>query len=252
MLGFLPGMSLEDAVNREILNEQYTDDRSKSTNYNWQDKFGGLLGGYTRADVEREMQKKLDAELREKYNREYIDTADRLGAQLNPLYTGKVKGLTENEIIKQQAQDARRAKLLENLKLIPGNENLDLNPSASSTDLQGLITEATNNRRLDLKREEKKDLAEMYARQDKKQAELFARQDRIRQEERADLLRERIRQEKQAEANRLQEFQIQQMQLGLQNRRLDMQEARDYRKDKQLAIMQIMKGLANMGAAFAL
>lgn len=240
MLGLLPGMSLEDAVKREIVNRQYTDDRSESTNYNWQDKFGGFLGGYTRADVEREMQKQLDRDVRKKYNRKYADTAERLGDQLNPLYTGKVKGLTEAEIEKQQAQDARRATNLETLKLIPGNESLTLNPNASSTALQGLITTATDNRRLELNREQEEKQAKIYARADEKEARL-----------RADALRQQMRQDKQTEANRAQQFQIQQMQLGLENRRLDMQEARNFRQDRQKAIMQIMQGFQQMGNAFA-
>jgi hypothetical protein len=240
MLGLLPGMSLEDAVKREIVNRQYTDDRSKSTNYNWQDKFGGFLGGYTRADVEREMQKQLDRDVRKKYNRKYADTAERLGDQLNPLYTGKVKGLTEAEIEKQQAQDVRRATNLETLKLIPGNESLTLNPNASSTALQGLITTATDNRRLELNREQEGKQAKIYARADEKEARL-----------RADALRQQMRQDKQTEANRAQQFQIQQMQLGLENRRLDMQEARNFRQDRQKAIMQIMQGFQQMGNAFA-
>ena len=46
------------------------------------------------------------------------------------------------------------------------------------------------------------------------------------------------------------EFQIQQMQVGLENRRLDMQEARNFRQDRQKAIMQIMQGFQQMGNAF--
>lgn len=42
-----------------------------------------------------------------------------------------------------------------------------------------------------------------------------------------------------------------QMERELAERRLDLQEARDFRKDRQMAIMQIMKGLQGMGQAFA-
>lgn len=240
MLGFLPGMSLEDAVNREILNRQVSSDRSKSTNYNWQDQFGGLLGGYNRADVEREMQKKLDRQVKEEYDDLYLDTKARLGDQLNPLYKGEVTGKTIGEIKAQQAQDARRATNLETLKLIPGNESLTVNPNASSTTLQGLITTATDNRRLELQGEQKKDQAEIYARADAKEARL-----------RADTLREQMRRDKNTEANRAQQFQIQQMQLGLENRRLDMQEARNFRNDRNKAIMQIVQGMRAMGNSFA-
>ena len=240
MLGFLPGMSLEDAVTREIRNRQVSSDRSKSTNYNWQDQFGGFLGGYSRADVEREMQKQLDRKVKDEYDDLYLDTKSRLGDQLNPLYTGEVTGKTIGEIKAQQAQDERRATNLETLKLIPGNESLTVNPNASSTTLQGLITTATNNRRLELNREQEAKQAKIYARADEKEARL-----------RADALRQQMRQDKQTEANRAQQFQIQQMQLGLENRRLDMQEARNFRQDRQKAIMQIMQGFQQMGNAFA-
>lgn len=42
-----------------------------------------------------------------------------------------------------------------------------------------------------------------------------------------------------------------QMENRLNERRLDMQEARDFRKDRQMAIMQIVKGLQGMGNAFS-
>lgn len=85
-----------------------------------------------------------------------------------------------------------------------------------------------------------KDRDDIWKRQDAKEGRL-----------RADTLRQQIRQDKQTEANRAQQFQIQQMQLGLENRRLDMQEARNFRQDRQKAIMQIMQGFQQMGNAFA-
>ena len=42
-----------------------------------------------------------------------------------------------------------------------------------------------------------------------------------------------------------------QMENRLNERRLDFQEARDFRKDRQMAIMQIVKGLQGMGNAFS-
>jgi hypothetical protein len=42
-----------------------------------------------------------------------------------------------------------------------------------------------------------------------------------------------------------------QMERELAERRLEMQEARDFRKDRQMAIMQIVKGLQGMGQAFS-
>jgi len=88
--------------------------------------------------------------------------------------------------------------------------------------------------------ERKAEQAEIYARADAKEARL-----------RADTLAEQMRRDKNTEANRTQQFQIQQMQLGLENRRLDMQEARNFRNDRNKAIMQIVQGMQAMGNAFA-
>lgn len=83
------------------------------------------------------------------------------------------------------------------------------------------------------------------------QATIFARQDAKEARLRADTLAEQMRRDKNTEANRAQQFQIQQMQLGLDNRRLDMQEARNFRNDRQKAIMQIVQGMQAMGNSFA-
>lgn len=47
------------------------------------------------------------------------------------------------------------------------------------------------------------------------------------------------------------QMQLQMMQQDYNNRRLDLQEARDFRRERQAAIMQIMKGFSEMGKAFA-
>lgn len=47
------------------------------------------------------------------------------------------------------------------------------------------------------------------------------------------------------------QMQLQIMQQDYNNRRLDLQEARDFRRERQAAIMQIMKGFSEMGKAFA-
>ena len=73
---------------------------------------------------------------------------------------------------------------------------------------------------------------------------------RARQEDRADLLRQQMRRDKQTESNRQQQFQIQQMQYGLENRRLDIQESRNFRNDRMKAIAQIMQGMQAAANSF--
>ena len=68
--------------------------------------------------------------------------------------------------------------------------------------------------------------------------------------ERLDLLQQRLRQDRNRSEDRKSELRLNQMQYDLQNRRLDMQEARNYRLDRQKAIMQIMQGFQQMGNAF--
>ena len=69
--------------------------------------------------------------------------------------------------------------------------------------------------------------------------------------DRIDLRNRELRQDRNKLLDRQDQFRIQQMQFDLQNRRLDMQEARNFRQDRQKAIMQIMQGFRQMGSAFA-
>tara|TARA_B100001564_G_scaffold153690_1_gene129061 strand:- start:887 stop:1735 length:849 start_codon:yes stop_codon:yes gene_type:complete len=68
--------------------------------------------------------------------------------------------------------------------------------------------------------------------------------------ERLDLLEQQLRQDRNRSEDRKSEFQLNQMQYDLQNRRLDMQEARNFRNDRQKAIMQIVQGMRSMGNSF--
>ena len=127
--------------------------------------------------------------------------------------------------------------------------------AGSGVDVSGLANSSPsaikNAQRLHLKDEKETEYQRRRGENLADQAMIFARQDAKEARLRADTLREQMRRDKQTEANRAQQFQIQQMQLGLENRRLDMQEARNFRNDRQKAIMQIMAGFREMGNAFA-
>lgn len=126
---------------------------------------------------------------------------------------------------------------------------------AMGVDIVGLsnasVSAIKNAQRLHIKGENETDRLRIRNEGLADQARIFARQDAKESRLRADTLRQQMRRDKQTEANRAQQFQIQQMQLGLDNRRLDMQEARNFRNDRQKAIMQIMSGFKEMGNAFA-
>jgi len=64
-------------------------------------------------------------------------------------------------------------------------------------------------------------------------------------------LEDLLRSERNRAADRRDERDLNRMQFDLQNRKLDMEEARNYRLDRQKAIMQIMQGFKQMGNAFA-
>lgn len=231
MFGFLPGMSLRDAAQREIDYGQSTADRSGTENYNWQDRFGGWLGGYTRKDVEQEMQRKLDKELLETLERNYGDTGTRLGV-LIPSYKGTlegIKGKTAPQLAAAQASDKRRAGLLETFSGIEGADISGMNPNIQSPGLQQLITSqlASNRTAKETKAETKADklLAMQLG---------ISNQQNAIQNKRLDL--SDLRDQRQQEYN---------------NRVLDQRDAQELRnaRDKQFAM--ILAGLNNINQIFA-
>lgn len=219
MLGFLPGMSLRDAATREIGYGQSTSDRSGTEDYNWQDRLGGLLGGYTREDVEKEMQRKQDKALLEKLETRYGDTGTRLGV-LDSSYKGTVEGIkgkTEAQLTSAQDSDARLAGLLETYAATPGANVVGINPNISSPGLQQLITsQLTANTK---KKEDKAD-----RRLDRQENLLNRRQDFA---------------ESQA-----------QRQTAYNNRVLDMKDAREARNARDKQLMMIIQGLNAFGQGF--
>ena len=129
------------------------------------------------------------------------------------------------------------------------------NADATGVDVTGLSNASPssikNAQRLHIKGENEADRQRIRGEALSDQATIFARQDAKEARLRADTLAEQMRRDKNTEANRAQQFQIQQMQLGLENRRLDMQEARNFRNDRHKAIMQIVQGMRAMGNSFA-
>ena len=231
MLGFLPGMSLRDAAQREIDYGQSTSDRSGTENYNWQDRFGGFLGGYTREDVEKEMQRKQDKKLLETLEGDYGDTGTRLGV-LDSSYKGTlegIKGKTAAQLRAAQSSDKRLAGLLETYAGIDNANISGINPNIKSPGLQQLITSqlASNKTAKETKAETKADklLAMQLG---------ISNQQYALQNKRADLMD--LRDQRQQEYN---------------NRVLDQRDAQAMRnaRDKQFAM--ILAGLNNVGQIFA-
>ena len=99
------------------------------------------------------------------------------------------------------------------------------------------------------KREEKKEKEEDKVLTERMRQE--ARSDKRYNTERMDRYEDLLREQRNRTADRQDQRDLNRMQFDLQNRQLDMQEARDYRLDRQKAIMQIVQGFKQMGQAFA-
>ena len=146
MLGFLPGMSAEDAARREIQQGQIRDDRTgvKEGKWNWQDAFGGLLGGYTQEDVEKIAQTQLDEKLKKEVDKLYGTTGTELGGLgLNKSYTGSVTGLTETEVNNLMQGDKSKLTAAINYLNIDGADASDLQPDSTAT---GIVQAGTSKR----------------------------------------------------------------------------------------------------------
>lgn len=233
ILGWIPGMSAEDAAQREINAGQLKDDGTgiKEGKYNWQDRFGGFLGGYDQSDVEAAGQRIRDTGLQKKIDQKYGTIGDELGGLgLKSNYKGSVTGITETELMKQIGGDTSKLKAALNYLGIENADAGDLNPSATAT---GIVQAGTK-----LKAKNK------TAEETKVQTEVE------RKEGRADnlLMMQMLQNNRQNDR----QFQLQQAQQDYQNRALDLKESRLDRKDRQAAIQAMMAGLSQLGASIAI
>jgi hypothetical protein len=233
ILGWIPGMSAEDAAQREINAGQLKDDGTgiKEGKYNWQDRFGGFLGGYDQSDVEAAGQLIRDTALQKKIDQKYGTIGDELGGLgLKTNYKGSVTGISETELMKQIAGDTSKLKAALNYLGIDNADAGDLNPNATAT---GIVQAGTK-----LKASNK------TAEETKVQNEIE------RKEGRTDKLL--LMQMNNAAEDRRVERELRRDQQAYQNRVLDLKEARMDRRDRQAAIQQMMAGLAQLGASIAI
>jgi hypothetical protein len=222
IFSLLPGRSLEDAANREL--GQLNDTRTGTKNYNWQDQLGGMFGGYSKEEVVKRAEEIANEELRRKYDNAYArtNTKDRLG-ELTGNYKG-VQGLTIADIMADQASDEQRANQLEAYKQTKGANVALLDPTISSSGIQGATTRLIND---ELSRLEGK----QDARTDKADARI-EKQDNL--------------------LNRRQDFaeSQSQRQTAYNNRVLDMKDARESRNARDKQLMMIIQGLNSFGQGF--
>ena len=241
MLGFLPGMSKEDIIRREVdngdLNARGTGFADRKGSWNWQDSFGAFLAGTNKEEVLRGATEKRNKQFEEAYSGQAKDAAANLGP-LASSYQG-VAGKTRQEIESAIKNDERRGSTL--LSAQVNNPYLDvsqLKPGATPGDIAAL-----SGRQLKAGREKDAETAtqKVYAREDALTERLNIREDR--KDARAALERAQARKD---------ELSIRRDNLQLEYARLaqaDRQKAQD-RKDK--AFMMLIQGLGNLGSAFTL
>ena len=240
ILGWIPGMSAEDAAQREINAGQLKDDGTgiKEGKYNWQDRLGGFLGGYNQSDVEAAGQRIRDTSLQKKIDQKYGTIGDELGGLgLKSNYKGSVTGISETELMKQISGDTSKLKAALNYLGIENADAGDLNPDSTAT---GIVQAGTK-----LKAENKSD-AEAKIQAEKERLE--GRDDKRYSDSQAMLLMNMENNQANLRADR----ELRRDQQAYQNRALDLKEARMDRRDRQAAIQQMMAGLAQLGASIAI
>ena len=248
MLGWLPGASKQDIINRELengdLNARGTGFADRSSAWNWQDNFGAWLAGTNKEEVLAGARAKRNKQLEDAYGGRAATASANLGP-LTAQYQG-VDGKTRQEIESALASDESRAKALTDVQ--GSNPNLDvskLSPTASVGAIYGAGAKATKKAGIverdegrayqaQLLNDSRKYEADLRSEDRRLQMERDARQDLIRAEERRDNLELR-RDNMNLEYARLQQA--------------DRNKAQD-RKDK--AIMMLMQGLGNLGTAFTI
>jgi len=221
ILGFLPNMSARDAADREIQYGQDKTNRSGTTDYNWMDKVGGFLGGYDQAAVEREIKRRLDADLMTEVGGQITTNRAALGAYLDPEFKG-IDGKTNDEVKAEVAIDKLRGKALQTALANPDLEDLSALPKvATAGQILGFGGRATR---------------------DRTEGKEKATKDEARE----------IRMLENAINNRRLDIQQSQLtgQQAYENRRLDMQDSRDARNARDKQLMMIIQGLNAFGQGF--
>ena len=232
IFGWLPGADVQSIAEREVadLNSTRTGSADRRGAWNWQDSFGAWLAGTNKDEVLKLAGQIGDRRLAEVYD-------PQKSTQLGPLtaeYTG-VQGKSEVQIKTDLANDNARATALQ--RTIATNPDFDpssLAPNSQAGTILGAGARATKDANTaEARRRETKE--------DKRYDAEVLRADTIRKEGRLDRLNERAMQ---ADTNR--------MQLQLEYARLDQAERMRAQDKKDKALMTLLQGLGNLGAAFTL
>lgn len=257
MFGWLPGASEQDIIDRELangdLNNRGTGFADRSGSWNWQDNIGAFLAGTNKEKVLAGAKKKRDRQLEDAYGGRASTAAANLGP-LQASYKG-ASGQTEQEMKAQLALDEGKAKALQTV--MANNPDFDIQslaPTATSGSIYGAGAKATKKAKETARDDEREYnrglveetreynaglLREANLRADKKEELQLLREDR--KDARARL--ERLEERKMNMELRGDEMKFKYAQLAQQDRM-----ARQDKKDR--AMMALIQGLGNLGAAF--
>ena len=221
---------------------------NKVENYDFFDRFRDGVLGYSESDVAKKRGEQRKTAIQKANSPETLEISNyRVGLDLDPAGIQKMRPGETSEMYKSRI--ARETAIVNEAQKLKNNPNpnkpslasLGRNPSLA--DLRTANATATNTDEFGERG------SAIYNRRVAEANRL--EETRRYNTDRLDLLRQQLRQDRNRSEDRKAEFQLNQMQYDLQNRRLDMQEARNYRLDRQKAIMQIFQGMKAMGNAFA-
>ena len=236
MLGFLPGMSKQDIIERELqnndLNARGTGFADRVGSWNWQDNIGAFLAGTNKEEVLSGAKTLRDKRLNERFASDAATNAANLG-NLTATFKG-ANGKTVAEMESALAVDAGRARALQTA-IADGV----LDPSSLSTNASaGAILGA--NAKAKIADTDSRNQLE----RDRIQAETLRQEGRVDSKENIARL-DRLSQEKQ-------NLELRRDNMNLEYARMERQDrmAAQDRRDK--AIMMLLQGLGNLGTAFTI
>ena len=193
------------------------------------DRLRSALTGVTKEQLETLSGKLADTELEEIYGSRASRAKGNLG-HLTSAYQG-IKGQTKGEIISQIEEDEQKGTVLQ--RTVASNPRLDVStiaPTAAVGDIVQAGGKAT------IKHADEKETK-------------ATQKEESRYRDSQDLI---ALQFANSAADRQADREYRRDQQAYQNRKLDMQEARLDRKDRQAAIQSMMAGLAQLGASIAI
>lgn len=247
IFGWMPGADVNSIVQREInnndLNSRRTGFANRTGAWNWQDDFGAWLAGTNKDEILRLAKIKANQDLTDHYSAKAATNAGLLG-HLTPKYQG-VGSKTVQELDEQIAADYQKGMALQKIlgqgDITPGN----ISKTAS---LGEIMSAGVQGRRAT----EKANVAEQRLHQKGLREEIRLQQEGLleRQNERDDRRDARARLEA-AEA-RKDNLELRRDNMNLEYARLNQAEMNRVQDRRDQAIMALLGGLRNLGAAFTI